>query len=693
MKFLYLIVCTCLLSSVLSFKSVFSQVIPVTLTLKDNGSWELLRNGQPYRIKGGATSNTDRFNELRNRGGNSVRTWGVDSGTQAVLDSAHAQGISVMLGLWIGRERDGFNYNDPEKVAEQLQHFTTIVLQYKDHPALLAWGIGNEANLGYSNVKVWDAVNDISRMIHELDGNHPTATVTAGISTQLANELAQRCYDIDFLGVNSYGGISGVQTTLRQSDWDKPYVLTEWGINGPWETNQSGWGAPIEPTSTQKAFTFKNRYELFIASNQTDLLGSYAFLWNEKEEATLTWFGLFVGQSTTPMIDELQKQWSNSQPENVAPVIEGWTFADQGQKTSYRVFRSKNNLLEIEASDPDGDQLTYEYLIRPEDGSEGIEDIPDATYPAIPGIIDHQDGEQAKLTFNSSQNEKQFRLYVLIRDGKGHVATLTLPLLTDLVDLQAEYEFLPIEDAYVRNGIFQDSLLGVYDQDHLKVCFSKESDEISESYLLFDLNQAPPEYTSVSLELFGSSTLNATIQLWGFGGHFWKEEKLVWENRLIPGSGVIAQQETPAIQPGYFSWDLTDFIEKQFTQKNKILTMVLRPAKHSDQDVIFFSKEKGENPPRIVFNTVEQVQTIDASDRFILYPNPASTKINFLMDQELDHKGTITLYSEKGIVVVKASTSGYFEELDISGLPAGKYFIVWQSDLQLYRVSGSFIKI
>jgi hypothetical protein len=687
-KILFLI-----LISLLFGENLPAQAIPVELKLTGNGSWQLIRDGEPYRIKGAGTSNPERFRELYHRGGNSVRTWGVDENTLEMLDSAHHYGISVMLGLWIGREKDGFDYNDSEKVTEQLARFTTIVQEYKDHPALLAWGIGNEANLGYTNVKVWDAVNDLSRMIHEVDGNHPTATVTAGISNQLANVLAERCSDLDFLGVNIYGGIGGVGTTIKNSSWAKPYVLTEWGINGPWETGESAWGAPIEPTSTQKAQTFKTRYELFIAPNQTDLLGSYAFLWNEKFEATLTWFGLFVRDETTPMIDVLQEKWSGTGPPNSAPVITGWSFPGQGQKTSYKVFRSSNNELEINAFDPDGDELSFEYLIRPEEGSEGLMELPGATYSAVPGIIDQDKTERAFLTFNGTQNKKEYRIYVLIRDGFGHVATLTLPLYTELVDLQEEYEFLPREDAYVRNNEFRDSLLGISDLESLRVIRDPNSGDRAEIYLLFDLNQAPPEYDVVTLELSGMATEEATVELWGFGGLFWKEEQLSWSNRIIPGSGVLSlNQPHPAMNDTH-TWELTDFVNKQFTQKNKVLTLVLRPKATHSIHGSFVSKEGNGNSPRIVFSILSKLSRHDPEIDLRVYPNPARHSLHLQWDQKSFRASTYSIHSWHGGQVVPESAMESGNTMNIHQLTPGMYSVVLTDRETGRRAVAPFIKL
>ena len=75
----------------------------------------------------------------------------------------------VCMGLDVARERHGFDYSDKQAVAQQLAAIEQDILALKDHPALLMWGIGNELNLRHSNPKVWNAVDDISKMIHRLD--------------------------------------------------------------------------------------------------------------------------------------------------------------------------------------------------------------------------------------------------------------------------------------------------------------------------------------------------------------------------------------------------------------------------------------------------------------------------------------------------------------------------------------------
>ena len=65
-----------------------------------------------------------------------------------MLDRALTNGLYVTLGLEIGRERLGFDYNDPGGGCPPIGGgLRREVLKFKDHPALIIWAIGNELNL------------------------------------------------------------------------------------------------------------------------------------------------------------------------------------------------------------------------------------------------------------------------------------------------------------------------------------------------------------------------------------------------------------------------------------------------------------------------------------------------------------------------------------------------------------------
>ena len=145
-----------------------AQAVKVEVQKTAQG-WEMLRDGKPYYVKGaGGDTHLDLVVQI---GGNSIRTWGIDD-AQTILDNAQKQGLTVMLGMWLQHERHGFDYSNRAKVEKQLNHFKNVIDQFKNHPALLMWGIGNEVDLFYSNTRVWDAVQDIAKYAHQRSEEH-----------------------------------------------------------------------------------------------------------------------------------------------------------------------------------------------------------------------------------------------------------------------------------------------------------------------------------------------------------------------------------------------------------------------------------------------------------------------------------------------------------------------------------------
>ena len=399
---------------------------PVKVQIKqEDNRFQLIRAGQPYFVKGaGGSQYSDR---IRAYGGNSIRTWGSNQGQQ-VLDTAQKYGLTVLMGLEVARERHGFNYDDPAAVKKQLETLRAEVLKYKDHPALLAWGIGNELNLQYKNPKVWNAVNDVARMIHAVDPNHPTSTVLAGINKELVNNIRERCPDIDFLGVNTYGGLATLPKAIAGAGWAGPYLVTEWGPTGHWEGLSTNWKAPIEETSSQKAAVYQSRYEASVEQDRDKCLGSYVFLWGQKQERTPTWYGLFTEQGEeTEVMDVMHYLWSGRWPTNQAPHVYSLQLA--GKKAVQQVHLKAGGTYPVLAvvTDPDQDVLTYRWELLPEPTQVGE----GGDYEARPKPMEHafspltNPGGQASL--KAPTKAGAYRLFVYVSDGHHNVATANLP--------------------------------------------------------------------------------------------------------------------------------------------------------------------------------------------------------------------------------------------------------------------------
>ena len=405
-----------------SKSAIEAKPIKVELIRVDS-NYQLFRGGEKYFIKGaGGGAYPSRIAEY---GGNSIRTWGTKN-AQRELDSAHKYGLTVLMGLDVSSERHGFNYDDSAAIKKQLDRLREEIIKYKDHPALLAWGIGNELNLQYKNPKVWNAVNDISKMIHQLDPNHPTTTVLAGINKTLVDYIKERTPDIDLLSINTYAGLSNLPRTIIQSGWNGPYMVTEWGPTGHWEGLQTKWKSSIEETSSEKAAVYKNRYETAIEKNKDKCMGSYVFLWGQKQERTPTWYGVFTEKGEeSEVVDVMQFLWSGNWPKNKAPHL--YSLKVDNKKAIDDIYLSpgENYKAIAVAFDPDKDKLFYRWELMPEPTQLSTGGDFEARPKSLDGLV--KPGENGNVTIKTPDKEGAYRLFVYIMDGNNNVATANVP--------------------------------------------------------------------------------------------------------------------------------------------------------------------------------------------------------------------------------------------------------------------------
>ena len=405
-----------LAASAAAQETKISGVVPVQVR-GEPGRWTLYRGGQPYFIRGGAGGTA--LEQLVAHGGNSMRTWGdglpADQFSSALLTQAETHGVTVLAGIWLGHKGD-VDYSDPAQVAAQQESALSTVRKYKDEPGVLAWGLGNEMELDDNDTpELWKAVGALARAVKELDPNHPTVTVVAEISAAKLENIRRYAPDIDILGVNSYGGGASLPQRLAEAGWTKPYIVTEFGPPGPWESPKTSWGAPVELTSTQKTDAYRRTYVNSVLDAPGRCLGSYAFAWGYKDEGSATWFGLLMPGTleTLGAVDALSELWTGSRPKNVAPEIQSFDFNASG----LTVAPGADLRACVEASDPDGDPVTAAWRLSPD-----VKDSPDilASSAERTGLC---------VSLSAPADPGAYRLYVELRDGRGHGATANGPFL------------------------------------------------------------------------------------------------------------------------------------------------------------------------------------------------------------------------------------------------------------------------
>ena len=400
------------------------------------GFWRVNVKGKLIPIHGAggvlAPGMLETFAEV---GGNFTRTWGIESLEQKVtggaryIDKAKELGVNVMAGIWIGHERHGFNYSNKEQVQKQRDEVRAAVRKWKDHEGIAIWGLGNEmegpqANAG--NPLVWKELEVLTKIIKEEDPNRPVMTIIAGGKPGKIKSLLEYCPSIDALGVNSYGAASGVGEVLVKLGWKKPFAITEFGVKGFWEASKTSWGAPIEPSSTDKAKSYYATHKLVTQLNEgkEQCLGTFAFLWGWKQEKTSTWFGMYLKtKEKLGQVDGLVKAWTGKFPKNRAPKIES-VKADFSGKA---VAANKKLIASVKSVDPEGDQLKYDWLIVEESRAKSVGGDKEYVPPSFPTLtLINNDPE---CVIMSPGKAGQYRLFLTIRDGKGNAATANIPFL------------------------------------------------------------------------------------------------------------------------------------------------------------------------------------------------------------------------------------------------------------------------
>jgi hypothetical protein len=369
----------------------------------------------------GAAFKGDRggLERLAAAGATVIRVYGEDDAW--VLDEAQRLGLRVIMGVWVRHPRHGARLDDTDALRAQEQAITRFVSRYRNHPALLAWSVGNEVETGQADpLPAWREVDRLAGVVKALDPRHPTMMVVADTVTEQLKPLAGCCANVDLLGLNVYGGaVFDLPQRLRAAGITKPVVLTELGPLGQWQAGRKPWGAPVELTSSEKAAFFRDA--LAFLRTQPQVAGTFAFLWGAKQEQTATWHGLLLADgSPTAMSDALSAAWGTPVAEP-APRIRGIGIAADEFAPRQEISAG------VDAVAFDGSPLRTEWKVLAEATDLRRGGDAEATPADVPVRIVHADA--ASVRFVAPERPGAYRLFMTLRDRNGKAATANLPFL------------------------------------------------------------------------------------------------------------------------------------------------------------------------------------------------------------------------------------------------------------------------
>jgi hypothetical protein len=224
-----------------------------------------------------------------------------------------------------------------------------------------------------------------------------------------------------------YGDIVNLQKRIADAGWDGPYMVTEWGATGHWEVASTEWGANIEQTSQEKAKAFIDRYKAAIEADPAKCLGSFVFLWGQKQERTPTWYGMFTEtDEETETVDAMRFIWNGKWPENRCPTIDSLQLNGKTAFDNIKVKSGAKMYAEASIRDFENDTLNYLWEILPESTDLGS----GGDYEKRPEALLKIKGNY-KLEFTSPEKPGAYRLFIYGLDNKGHATTGNIPFLVE----------------------------------------------------------------------------------------------------------------------------------------------------------------------------------------------------------------------------------------------------------------------
>lgn len=392
--------------------------------------WMLTRNGEPYEVRG--VGGHAELALAKRLGATTIRTWGVDQlepgeDGRTLLDRAAEHGLTAMVGLWIGHERHGFDYGDPAQVARQREEVRAAVRRYRDHPAVLLWGLGNEMEGppgAESSRRIFRELEELAKIIKEEDPDHPVCMVVAVAEKAEVEQIRELVPSIDILGVNAYGSAPALADDLTAAGWTKPFILAEFGPLGHWEVKQAPWGAPIEPSSEDKAARYAATYARVNADPRCT--GTFAFVWGQKQETTGTWYGMFLRTGEKlPAVDAMARAWTGRWPENRSPVVGGL----ESPARLAKVPPGAKIQARAGISDPDGDAWTAEWFVLEESTDRKMGGDREAEPPHVQ--VEMLRAEGGDTEFIAPSRPGAYRLFLKVRDGRGGASAENFPFFVE----------------------------------------------------------------------------------------------------------------------------------------------------------------------------------------------------------------------------------------------------------------------
>jgi hypothetical protein len=401
---------------------------------------------EKFQIKG-VCGDTD-IARLGDRGVNTVRGYTIEAPATMIqkLDNAHRLGMKMIISEWMPHHGDNknnqghiwpFDYNKKgdAMVAELIRKIEGI----GDHPAILMWGLGNEVHLDEPYLRT---VNRMSEAIHKRFPNHLTSLTMINAKPDDILKIKKYAPDLDVLGIQCYSR-GAVRNGIKNAEkyWEKPFYMSEFNTNGPWNFKNTAWDVALDEPVSKKVSDLKDCY---VAIDESKLcIGSTIFVWGHYAvDDRPTYFSLlldadpqykehrnsFENKLTTPQADVMTEAFTGRPIlGNRAPILTKLEF--EGGANARLARPGEAMPLNLAAEDSNKDPVEFVTWIL----QAKVRKV-----TAVAGPLTQPSGENAVVNAPATPGEYLVMVYALDNKGGASASVLNFKVLNAAEQAAAE---------------------------------------------------------------------------------------------------------------------------------------------------------------------------------------------------------------------------------------------------------------
>lgn len=285
---------------------------------------------------------------------------------------------------------------------------------------------------------------------------------------------------------------------------------------------------------------------------------------------------------------------------------------------------------------------------------------------------------------------------VTVTDGMLNIDFLTgaadLPRVSAIEVLVTGITLPPVADSYIHRSNSNIAGLGTAPTIEVKNVENSLVQRRS-AYLRFSLGTAGP-VSSAKLRIYGHNHENSNgirVHVYGVNDDSWKETTVALYTPPTASTPSLSSVSVNNVDK-YYELDVTSYVQAQQQANDALVSFLLADPAFRNTRVIFNSRENASNPPQLVIQTAEQVNSAarlgqeevtfaSEEEKPVVFPNPV--KKQFSLSLSTKHAGDISLEMVNltgrsyNIIPMERALPGQKAEVDISGhsLSTGIYLI------------------